>query len=61
MMTFNYSDLHLYGKVKLQQFAELSQIEGYEDMSCEMLREALEEEGQRLASEGDKAFLELID
>ena len=54
-LTFNLSDLHLYGKVKLQQFAETLNIEGYEDMSMSMLREAIEEEALRFAKEGDEA------
>lgn len=45
---FNVSDLHLYGKAKLQEFAETLNIEGYEDMSMSMLREAIEEEDARL-------------
>lgn len=45
---FNVSDLHLYGKAKLQEFAETLNIEGYEDMDMSMLREALEEEDARL-------------
>ena len=54
-MYFNLSDLHLYGKVKLQQFAETLNIEVYEDMTCQMLREAIEEEAIRFSKEGDEA------
>ena len=43
-LTFNLSELHMYGRTKLEQFAETLNIEGYEDMTCEMLREAIEEE-----------------
>jgi len=54
-LTFNLSDLHLYGKVKLQDFAETLNVEGYEDMNMEMLREAIEEECERFAKEADEA------
>lgn len=55
VMYFNLSDLHLYGKAKLQQFAETLNVEGYEDMSMSMLREAIEEECERFAKEADEA------
>lgn len=54
-LTFNLSEIHLYGKVKLQQFAEALNVEGYEDMSMSMLREAIEEESIPFAEEADKA------
>lgn len=54
-LTFNLSEIHLYGKVKLQQFAEALNVEGYEDMTCQMLREAIEEQALRFSKEADKA------
>lgn len=45
-ITFKLSALdriHLAGKIELMNLAEFYDIEGYEDMNMEMLREALEE------------------
>ncbi len=45
-ITFKLSALnriHLAGKQELMNLAEFYEVEGYEDMSMEMLREALEE------------------
>jgi hypothetical protein len=56
MLVLSYFDIYSYDLSTLRHFAKLDQIKGFEDMSCEELREALEEEGQRLAREGDEAL-----
>ncbi len=54
-ITFKLSALnriHLAGKQELMNLAEFYEVEGYEDMSMEMLREALEEVKSSLNEDG---------
>lgn len=54
-ITFKLSALdriHLAGKQELMNLAEFYDIEGYEDMNMEMLREALEELKSEFGEDG---------